>query len=299
MDAFISDVWCWGYLAGFFVGVGGVAFSLKRLRGVAAEAASDQASLGGAPGDAVEPIKVVLPKAEHGSKLADFEEGIVGAAPLHSPPPAFAEPPARSQAAKQDAEPPAAGMGPAVAHLQNLKTQMEHFENEVHTLRGELAAMAQNHDNQFESLLKRLSELQQEVRRQVAAPSQAPSAFKPAPEQAPAQKAQPVSPAPSAAPASQGPEPVMMRTGGSLLPIPGKTVQPPAQQSAPDASGAEKTLELAPSPVKEAPPAAAKEPPPEPAKEPAPAPKPEEALILKPSEDFPRAAKGHGPVWPV
>jgi hypothetical protein len=156
--------------------------------------------------------------------------------------------------------------------------------------------MTQRHDNQYDSLLNRLTELQKEVRQQGPAQKQEASAPKPAPAPAPVQTPHLVQQAPAAAPAAHVP-PVaqaapagIMRTGGSLLPIRGKSVTPaPAHESVPDASKPETTqpIELGALPSVTAP-----------AKAPPPSANPEDTVILKPNEEFPRT-KGRGPVWPV
>ncbi|MBI5242107.1 MAG: hypothetical protein HY922_00320 [Elusimicrobia bacterium] len=309
---------------------------MKRFRDVVAETSADGLSQSAELEEAVEPIKVVAPKSRQAFKLAEVEEkkdvpaaakepleptpsGSSGRSPLPeraaaSPAP-LATGPAEAlsfgspaQTAKPDVKTTTLGLSPAVVYLQNLKAQMEHFEKEIHQLHGDVVGMAQRHDNQFDALLKRLGELQNELHHQVQAHQQAASAPQRAPQTAPpraqqaAAKEPPMalksaSPAPAQQKPAHGPEPVRIAVPGK---VPAAQAAPPAAKEPPSSEGgrsplperaaAEKPKEAAPAPL------AVEF---EPTSKPAPkggAPAAEETLILGP-EDV--QSKSRGPVWPV
>jgi hypothetical protein len=144
---------------------------------------------------------------------------------------------------------------------------MEHFEKEVHQLREEFESFMTHHDQQFESMVKRLEDLAKRAQ----APVRAPSALARPPQ----------SSGGKAAPAAQRPPAASVQ-----LPLP-KPAPAPAPDVAPaaDPGKIEEPLRLAPSAVK---------PGPEPA---APADS-RPAQASPPPDGEPPKPKSRGLVWP-
>jgi hypothetical protein len=299
---FFKDAWVLMYLAVLAAGSGSFVFLLKRFRALPSEeasAAGEDARPSGqdgaadsdkAAGDYVSPIRAA-------SEL-DAEDRVVAVEPKKAPVleplfpgPSEAEEKAHPPSVKTESEPPAEaaarapapetashgvpdpktstlGLSPAAAYIQGLKSQMEHFEKEVHQLREEFESFMTHHDQQFESMVKRLEDLAKRAQ----APVRAPSALARPPQ----------SSGGKAAPAAQRPPAASVQ-----LPLP-KPAPAPAPDVAPaaDPGKIEEPLRLAPSAVK---------PGPEPA---APADS-RPAQASPPPDGEPPKPKSRGLVWPV
>ena len=185
------------------------------------------------------------------------------------------------------------GINPAVAYLQNLKNHLEHLEEEVNTLKGQLSNFAGKNESQFSALLERLGELKVEL------PTAGPRVGAAGPEQGRG-VVPPVETSPAPAPAAAAPEIERAPSFDSarpadVVPLPKRAVtQRPAPQR-------ELVAEPEPQAVAEAlPEAATAEPAPVAAAEPASdAP---ESSPSQPSIEIEPADAGkprRGPVWPV
>ncbi len=254
------------------------------------------------PGKSVETVataedspKAEAPKAEHPLKKAARE----GAAEVPS--------------SLKTGQTTAGGISPAVVYLQNLKLQMEHFEQEIHSLRSQVVGFAHKHDQEFDILLKKMTEFQTELHHEMsdqpaAVKQPAPIAAKPAPvaaKPAPvAAKPAPVAakPAPAAVKPPTKPVPVAVKPAAQPAPV---VKQAPVAKPAPSAKPAAAQPEVKPAAAPVAKPAPAPEPAielsiaPEKAPagepkldivvEPAPAAEPElEIAAEKPKEDTPQ-----------
>ncbi|MFA6029320.1 MAG: hypothetical protein WC969_05670 [Elusimicrobiota bacterium] len=161
MSALLTDVWALSYVAGLLLGLVAFVFVFKHYRAAAEdEAPLDEPLSTPAPEKASpsEPVPVVSLK-DALQKLPAVE---TKAAPAPTP---LSE----TTLGKMEIKSSTGSVSPAVVYLQNLKTQMEHFEKEIQALQGELTGFVQRHDNQFDALLSRLGDLQQDLHQQVSA----------------------------------------------------------------------------------------------------------------------------------
>jgi hypothetical protein len=197
-----------------------------------------------APAPAAKPAPIPTPAAAPIAKPAAVAAAAV--VPAAAPAPAPAPKPAPASEATQALNAPerrksestlSGQNSPAVAYLQNIKTQMEKFDKEI----AGLKALSSQQAAQSEAIMRKLTELAEQMRGQSApaalvaapAPKPAPAAAEalasvlpaPAPAAKPAMTIERSAPALKAAPAPQEPP----------KPEVSRPVQPPAQKEEPQA----------------------------------------------------------------
>jgi hypothetical protein len=199
LTALLGDTLFYASGGGFLVSVIAFPFILKRFRATPSSSASlDIPSDLREPSAFVEPVKVVEAEPEEPPKpepkLAETEAAPVPAPAKEAPPPqAAAEPKKVNPSITQTS-----GLSPAIVYLQNLKIQIEHFEKEIHQLRGQILDFAKKHDAQFDDIVKRMGEMQAEFHQQERAPQASPAPVAPVPEPAPVVPEEAPRPAPVA-----------------------------------------------------------------------------------------------------
>src|SRR5687768_15218957 len=144
ISAIFSDVLFQAGAAGAFVGIAVFPVFLKRYREAAADADDD---LGGAEEEfVIEPVKA--PKEPPAVEEARLTQASAKGAEHPAEETAALKPAAAPKAAPKNltGETLSGGISPAIVYLQNLKTQIEHFETEIHELRAQVSKFANQHD---------------------------------------------------------------------------------------------------------------------------------------------------------
>ncbi|MFA5138793.1 MAG: hypothetical protein WC728_06115 [Elusimicrobiota bacterium] len=257
LTALLGDTFFYASGGGLLVSAIAFPFILKRFRAAPASSVSPDIpmDLREPPAfvEPVEPVRVVEAEPEEAppkpaEKVADVE--IPAETPVKTPPPQVVPEPKKINPSITLTS----GLSPAIVYLQNLKIQIEHFEKEIHQLRGQILDYAKKHDDQFGDIVKRMGSMQAEIHQQMHAPEASPEAAQHSGSSAPAVHAQvehPVSqavaaasvsaPAPEPAPAPQAsPEPaiVMQEDAPQLAQVPSVQIEettalPPAPAAAP------------------------------------------------------------------
>ncbi|MFA6093378.1 MAG: hypothetical protein WCU88_06030 [Elusimicrobiota bacterium] len=230
MNAIVTDVWALVCIVGLLAGTMTFIFLLKKRRAAACGGSlSEEEILSGRSQRDGEPQPVrVLPAQDAVAPKKIVSSALQGPASSAAP---AAEAPSSAGSTKTDIKITTGSLSPAVVYLQNLKMQMEHFENEIQHLQGDLTGFVHRHDSQFDALLSRLGELQTELHQQMSEYSGARSA---AQETAPVVILPPERkevPAPASVPAAAKPAPVQRAAPASAKaapPAPAKAAPVPA-----------------------------------------------------------------------
>jgi len=333
MTSMLFDIWVYVGIIGLIGSAVAFPMLLRRYR----EAAANEAGVEVDPLDGVEELDPVAVVEEEGSdspvetvvtaEEPAKEEPVVEKKEEDISPPTKEEHPLK-KAAREDAagipqslktgQTTAGGISPAVVYLQNLKMQMEHFEQEIHSLRSQVVNFAHKHDQEFDILLKKMTEFQSELHHEmetvpaekkkasapVAKPTPTPApVVKPAPTPAPVAKPAPT-PAPVAKPAPT-PAPVAKPAptpapAAKPAPTPAPVVKPaPKPEPKPEPKPAPVAKpEPKPEPKPELKPAPVAKPEVKPEPKPAPEPDPisvEPTIELSPTPEKPPAAAASEP----
>jgi hypothetical protein len=170
IGSLLSDVWAYASAAGLIVGLVLLPVLIRRSR---ADAGTDAFA-----GVDDEPFRKDLP--EEPVKVLGKPESAAPRvkAPEEEPKPAFSKTNPNSTTT--------GGLSPAIVYLQNLKLQIEHFEKEIHQLQSQVVGFVQKHDKQYDDLLARMGNIQEDIHRRVHTHAEAPAEVpKPAPKPQP------------------------------------------------------------------------------------------------------------------
>jgi len=187
MTNMLFDVWVYVGIFGFIGSIAAFPMLLKRYR----LAAESELADGVEALDGIDPISEVetaekFPEPEPVVEIPKRNEPASNEASVEKEaPPSEREHPLKT-AAREGAAAVAntlktgqtisGGISPAVVYLQNLKMQMEHFEKEIHQLRAQVVNFAHKHDQEFEILLKKMSEFQADLHQETSAKLPRPAA---------------------------------------------------------------------------------------------------------------------------